>query len=46
MQMERKRRSCSDSFKTKVALDTVRGLSTLAELTSEYKAHPGQISEW
>ena len=44
--MERKRRSFSDSFKAKVALDAVRGLKTLAELASEYKVHPGQISEW
>jgi transposase-like protein len=46
MQMERKRRSFSDSFKAKVALDAVRGLKTLTELASEYKVHPGQISEW
>ena len=44
--MERKRRTFSDSFKAKVALDAVKGLKTLAELASEYKVHPSQISEW
>jgi len=44
--MERKRRTFSDSFKAKVALDAVKGLKTLAELASEYKIHPSQISEW
>jgi putative transposase len=46
MQMERKRRRFSDSFKAKVALEGVKGLKTLAELASEYKVHPNQISEW
>ena len=44
--MGQKRRSFSDSFKAKVALDAVRGLKTLAELATEYKVHPGRISEW
>ncbi len=38
--MERKRRTFSDSFKAKVALDAVKGLKTLSELASEYKIHP------
>ncbi len=46
MQMERKRRTFSASFKAKVALDAAKGLKTLAELSSEYKVHPSQISEW
>ena len=46
MQMERKRRTFSASFKAKVALDAAKGLKTLAELSSEYKVHPSQISAW
>ena len=29
-----------------MALDAAKGLKTLAELSSEYKVHPSQISEW
>ena len=44
--MKKKRRAFTDKFKAKVALDAVRGMKTLAELASEYKVHPNQISKW
>jgi putative transposase len=34
MQMRRKRRSFSDKFKAKVAIEAIRGVKTLAELAS------------
>ncbi|RII26045.1 MAG: hypothetical protein CXR30_16935 [Geobacter sp.] len=36
----------SAEFKAKVALAAITGQKTLAELASEYKVHPTQISNW
>ncbi len=44
--MGKKRRKFSDEFKAKVALDAIRGVKTLSELSTEYKVHPNQISQW
>jgi len=44
--MGTKRRSYSDRFKAKVALDAVREVKTISELASEYQVHPTQISIW
>jgi len=41
-----KRTRYSAEFKAKVALEAVRELSTLAELSSKYKVHAVQISKW
>jgi transposase-like protein len=46
MQMSKKRRTFSDKFKGKVALEAVRGVKTLAQLAAEYQVHPNQISKW
>ena len=46
MQMGTKRRSYSDNFKAKVALEAVKELKTISELSSEYRVHPTQISTW
>ena len=44
--MKRKRRTFSDDFKAKVAIEAIKGVRTLAELATEYKVHPNQISDW
>lgn len=44
--MSTKRRQFSDAFKAKVALEAIRGVKSLAELTSEYQVHPSQITQW
>ena len=44
--MGRKRRTFTDKFKAKVALEAVKGVKTLAELATEYQVHPNQISDW
>ncbi len=44
--MGRKRRTFTDKFKAKVALEAVKGMKTLAELAVEYQVHPNQISDW
>ena len=36
----------SSEFKAKVALAALTDSKTLAELASEYKVHPSQISNW
>ena len=44
--MGRRRRTFTDKFKAKVAIEAIRGLKTLAELAKEYQVHPNQISDW
>lgn len=44
--MKRKRRSFSDKFKVKVAIEAIKGIKTLADLATEYKVHPNQILAW
>jgi transposase-like protein len=36
----------SSSFKSKVALEAVKGLKTINEIASEYGLQPSQVSEW
>ena len=44
--MTKKRRKHSDEFKAKVALEAVKGVQTLSELSSMYKIHPTVIRHW
>jgi putative transposase len=44
--MGRKRRNHSDQFKAKVALEAVKGVRTLSELSSVYKVHSAVIAQW
>ena len=44
--MARQRRRFSAEFKSKVALEAVRGQKTLAELAGEYEVHANQITQW
>ncbi len=44
--MGKQRQKHSDSFKAKVALDAIKGLKTLAQLSSEYRVHQSQICAW
>ena len=46
MQMGKRRRTFTDKFKAKVAIEAIRGLKTLAELARDYQVHPNQISDW
>ena len=42
----RKRRNHSPAFKAKVALASVSGDRTLAELAEQFDVHPNQIQDW
>jgi transposase len=44
--MKRIRRTHSAVFKTKVALESLKDDHTIAELASEFKVHPNQITKW
>jgi len=46
MEMGRRRRTFTDKFKAKVAIEAVRGVKTLTQLAAEYQVHPNQISDW
>jgi transposase-like protein len=46
MKMTHKRRQFSDKFKAKVAVEAIKGMKTLAELSTDYRIHPNQISAW
>ena len=40
------RKQFSADFKAKVALEALKEQKTMAELSSEFGAHPSQISTW
>jgi transposase-like protein len=44
--MGKKRRKHSDEFKAQVALEAVKGVRTLSELSSRFKVHPTVIAQW
>ncbi len=44
--MARKRRSFSPSFKAKVALEAIKGVKTIAEISQKHNLHATQINLW
>lgn len=44
--MGKKRRTFTNEFKARVALEALKGVQTAAELASKYKVHPSQVTEW
>jgi transposase-like protein len=44
--MTRKRRTFTTEFKTKVALEAIKGQRTVAEIAQHYSVHPNQVSAW
>lgn len=44
--MKSKRRNHSGQFKVKVALAAAKGDKTIAELASEFRVHPTQVTQW
>ena len=43
---KRPRRNHSPAFKAKVALASVKGEKTLADLAQPFDVHPNQITQW
>jgi len=41
-----KRKIHSASFKSKVALEAIRGEQTIAELAAKYQVHPTMVTKW
>jgi transposase len=44
--MKAKRRRHNPEFKARVALEAIKGVKTVQELSKEFELHPVQISEW
>jgi transposase-like protein len=44
--MSSKRKHYSKELKAKIALEAVKGYSSITEISKEYKVHPNQISLW
>jgi transposase len=44
--MAKTRKRFSAEFKSKVALEAIKEIKTIAELCQEYGIHGGQIKEW
>jgi len=42
----KKQRTFSPTFKSKVAMDAVKGIKTIEKISSEYEVHPTQINKW
>jgi transposase len=42
----KKRRNFNSSFKTKVVLESLKELQTMAQLSSKFEVHQNQISLW
>ncbi len=44
--MSRIRKTFSNEFKAKVALEAIKGYKSLSELAKEFKVHPNAIGNW
>ena len=44
--MTGRRRKFSAEFKSRIALEALKGEKTLAQLASEFEVHPNQITQW
>ena len=42
----KKKRTFTEKFKAKVALEALREVSSLNEIASRYELHPSQVSDW
>lgn len=42
----RERRTFKAEFKSKIALEAIKGLQSVAEIASKHKLHPNQIVQW
>ncbi len=46
MPERKKRKQHTASYKSKVALEAIRGQKTVNEIAQEYGVHPAQVTQW
>jgi transposase-like protein len=44
--MKAKRRRHEAAFKSRVAIEAVKGIKTIQQIAKEYDVHPVQVSDW
>jgi putative transposase len=44
--MKSDRKTYSGEWKAKIAVEAIKGQSTINEISSDYKVHPSQIMKW
>jgi len=44
--MSKKRKSFSNEFKAKVAIEALKGQKSVAEIASEFEIHSTQVNSW
>ena len=44
--MKAKRRRHDATFKSRVALEAIKGIKTIQQIAKEYDVHPVQVSDW
>jgi transposase len=44
--MKAKRRRHDATFKSRVALEAIKGVKTIQQIAKEYEVHPVQVSDW
>ena len=44
--MKKKRKIHSNRFKSRIALEAVRGLKTINQIAADNEVHPVQVSQW
>lgn len=44
--MRKPRRNHSAAFKSRVALEAIRGEKTIAEIAAHHEVHPNQVTTW
>ena len=44
--MSTRRKNYSSEFKAKIALEAIKGFTSINDIAREYKIHPNQISQW
>ena len=46
LKMKAKRRRHDATFKSRVALEALKGQKTIQQIAADYEVHPVQVSEW
>ena len=44
--MKKQRRKHSPEFKSRVALEAIKGIKTVSQIAQEYEIHPVMVSNW